>query len=53
VNSWNATVAQSGQTVTASSVSYNGSLAPGANTSWGLVGNGTSQSLTGLSCSAH
>lgn len=35
-NSWNATVAQSGTTVTASNASYNGTLAPGASTSFGF-----------------
>jgi cellulose binding protein with CBM2 domain len=52
-SSWNATVTQSGTSVNAASVSYNGSLAPGASTSWGMVVNGASQALTGLTCSAH
>lgn len=52
-NSWNVTATQSGQAVTASSVSYNGSLSPGGSTSWGMVVNGANQALTGLSCAAH
>jgi cellulase/cellobiase CelA1 len=51
-NAWNVTATQSGQAVTASSVSYNGSLAPGATTSWGMVVNGANQALSGVSCSA-
>jgi cellulase/cellobiase CelA1 len=49
-NSWNVTATQSGQAVTAKSVSYNGSLAPGASTSWGMVVNGAQQPLSGISC---
>ena len=52
-SSWNASVTQSGQNVSAASVSYNGSLSPGGNTSWGMVVNGSNQPLTGLSCTAH
>lgn len=52
-SSWNATVTQSGQNVSAASVSYNGSLSPGGNTSWGMVVNGSSQPLTGLSCTGQ
>ena len=51
-NSWNVTATQSGQAVTANSVSYNGSLAPGAATSWGMVVNGANQPLGGISCVA-
>ena len=51
-NSWNVTAAQSGQAVTANSVSYNGSLAPGAATSWGMVVNGANQPLSGIACVA-
>jgi hypothetical protein len=46
-------LAQSGQNVTAASVSYNGSLSPGGSTSWGMVLNGTNQTLTGLGCAVH
>lgn len=49
-NAWNATTSQSGQAVTANSVSYNGSLAPGATTSWGMVVNGANQPLNSISC---
>ncbi|MEY9855676.1 hypothetical protein ABH935_001280 [Catenulispora sp. GAS73] len=49
-NSWNVTATQSGQAVTANSVSYNGSLAPGASTSWGMVVNGANQPLNRISC---
>jgi hypothetical protein len=52
-NSWNAAVTQSGQKVTAASVSYNGALARTASTSWGMVVNGTNQPLAGATCAAH
>ena len=50
---WNATVTSSGATVTARNVSYNGSLAAGANTTFGFLGswNGTNSAPT-LSCTA-
>jgi mannan endo-1,4-beta-mannosidase len=50
---WNATVTSSGSGVTAGSVSYNGSLAAGAATTFGFLGswNGTN-SVPALSCSA-
>jgi cellulase/cellobiase CelA1 len=37
-SAWNATVTQSGETVTATNLSYNGSLAPGGTTSFGFQG---------------
>ncbi|MEH1128683.1 GH12 family glycosyl hydrolase domain-containing protein [Micromonospora sp. CPCC 206061] len=48
-NAWNATVSQSGSSVTARNASYNGTLAPGANTSFGFQGThgGTNQAPTG------
>ncbi|MBE3015109.1 cellulose binding domain-containing protein, partial [Microbispora sp. NEAU-D428] len=56
-NSWNATVSQSGSSVTARNVSYNGSLAPGATTSFGFQGtysgsnpNPSAFSLNGSAC---
>ncbi|WP_405088982.1 glycoside hydrolase family 11 protein [Microbispora sp. NBC_01389] len=56
-SAWNATVTQSGSSVTARNVSYNGSLAPGANTSFGFQGthNGNNPtpsafSLNGSAC---
>ncbi|MFH9352242.1 glycoside hydrolase family 6 protein [Kitasatospora sp. NPDC017646] len=49
-NSWNATAAQSGSTVTAASQSYNGALTPNASTSFGFQatysGGNTAPSLT-------
>ncbi|WP_121159194.1 glycoside hydrolase family 9 protein [Micromonospora pisi] len=39
--SWSATVTQAGTTVTATNLSYNGSLAPGASTSFGFNGTHT------------
>jgi cellulase/cellobiase CelA1 len=48
-NAWNATVSQSGSSVTARNATYNGTLAPGANTSFGFQGThgGTNQTPTG------
>jgi cellulase/cellobiase CelA1 len=48
-NAWNATVSQSGSSVTARNATYNGTLAPGANTSFGFQGthSGTNQTPTG------
>jgi hypothetical protein len=37
-NGWNATVSQAGQTVTATNLSWNGSLAPGGSTEFGVQG---------------
>jgi hypothetical protein len=37
-NSWNATVTQSGATVTAANANYNGTIAPGATASFGFQG---------------
>ncbi|SFW64992.1 cellulose binding domain-containing protein [Amycolatopsis australiensis] len=49
-SSWNAVVTQSGQQVRAANQSYNGTLAPGATTTWGAVVTGDAQPLTGLTC---
>jgi chitin-binding protein len=38
---WNATITTSGNTVTATNVSYNGALAPGASAGFGFLGSGT------------
>jgi poly(3-hydroxybutyrate) depolymerase len=38
---WSATVSQNGATVTATNVSYNGSLAPGGSTTFGFLGSWT------------
>jgi cellulose 1,4-beta-cellobiosidase len=50
-NGWNATVTQSGSAVTARSMSYNGTIAAGASTSFGFQGTytGTNSAPT-LSC---
>ncbi|MET8356294.1 cellulose binding domain-containing protein [Micromonospora sp. NPDC005171] len=57
-SAWNATVSQSGSTVTARNVSHNGSLAPGGTASFGYQGtlsgsysSPTSFSLNGANCS--
>ncbi|MEV4829160.1 cellulose binding domain-containing protein [Micromonospora sp. NPDC049257] len=52
-SSWNATVSQSGRQVTATNANYNGSLPPGATTSWGLVGTGDNQAPTVLTCAVR
>ncbi|HJP77476.1 MAG TPA: cellulose binding domain-containing protein [Pseudonocardiaceae bacterium] len=49
-NSWNATVTQSGAQLSAANAGYNGSLAAGGSTSWGMTVNGADQPLTNLSC---
>jgi cellulase/cellobiase CelA1 len=56
-NSWNASVTQSGSSVSARNVAHNGTLAPGATTSFGFQGthNGTNQppggwTLNGTRC---
>jgi hypothetical protein len=50
-SSWNATVSQSGQQVTASSESYNGAIPAGGSATWGLVVTGSNPALSGLTCS--
>jgi hypothetical protein len=50
-NSWNAVVTQSGAQVTAVNESYNGTLAPGGSTTWGMVVNGANQPLVHPTCS--
>ncbi|KWV30659.1 cellulose binding domain-containing protein [Micromonospora rifamycinica] len=52
-SSWNATVSQSGRQVTATNAAHNGSLAPGATTSWGLVVTGDNQPPTVLTCAVR
>ncbi|MDW5325690.1 cellulase family glycosylhydrolase [Plantactinospora sp. KLBMP9567] len=50
---WNATVTSSGSSVTARNVSYNGSLAAGASTTFGFLGSWTgTNSAPTLSCTA-
>ena len=50
-NSWNAAVTRSGSTVRAANLSYNGSLAPNATTTFGLQANG-SAATPALTCTA-
>ncbi|MEU2662006.1 cellulose-binding domain-containing protein [Micromonospora sp. NBC_01740] len=57
-NSWNATVSQSGQAVTARNISWNGTLSPGGTASFGYQGtlsgaysSPTSFTLNGVACS--
>jgi hypothetical protein len=51
--SWNVTAAtQSGQTVSASAAAYNGQLAAGASTSWGMTVNGSGPPPTTATCSS-
>ncbi|NLU80077.1 glycosyl hydrolase family 5 [Micromonospora sp. HNM0581] len=57
-NSWNATVSQSGQTVTARNVGHNGTISPGGTASLGYQGtlsgsysNPTAFTLNGATCS--
>jgi Cellulose binding domain len=50
-SSWNATLSQSGQQVTASNAAYNGALSPGGSATWGLVIDGPNQPWTGVGCS--
>jgi Cellulose binding domain len=51
-NSWNATVTQSGTKVSAVNASYDGSIAAGGSTTFGMVVNGSSSSLSALTCTA-
>jgi cellulase/cellobiase CelA1 len=50
-SSWNAAVSQSGQRVSASSESYDGTIPAGQSTSWGMVVTGSDPVLSGLTCS--
>jgi hypothetical protein len=49
-NSWNATVGQTGTQVTATNENYNGSVSSGGSTTFGMVVNGSSSSLSALTC---
>ena len=52
-SAWNATVTSSGSNVTARNVSYNGSLAPAATTSFGFLANSTgTNSIPAVTCTA-
>jgi chitin-binding protein len=49
--SWNTSLTQSGASVTATSVSYNGGIPAGGSTSFGFLGSGTAPgSLSGVTC---
>lgn len=50
-SSWNATVTQSGQQVSATNASYDGAIAVGGTTTFGFTANGANSALTGLKCS--
>jgi cellulose binding protein with CBM2 domain len=52
-NSWNAVPSQTGAQVQAANQAYNGTLAPGAATTWGAVVTGAAQPLAGLTCTAR
>lgn len=49
-NSWNTVLTQTGQQLTATNATFNGTIPPGSNTSWGMTANGTNQPLTNLTC---
>jgi hypothetical protein len=51
-SSWNAAVTQTGSQLTAVNAGYNGSVAAGGKTAFGVVVNGSNSSLSALSCSA-
>jgi hypothetical protein len=51
-NSWNAATSVAGQRATGANESYNGALAPGASTSWGLTVNGNGPPPTTASCAS-
>ncbi len=49
-SSWDATVTQSGQQVSAKNASFDGSVAAGASTTFGVVVTGSNSTLSGLTC---
>jgi Cellulose binding domain len=49
-SSWNATVSQTGSQVSAANASFDGSIAAGSQTTFGMVVNGANSSLSALSC---
>jgi hypothetical protein len=49
-NSWNAAVSQTGTQVTATNENYNGSVSSGGSTTFGMVVNGSSSTLSALTC---
>jgi hypothetical protein len=52
-SSWNATVSQSGQQVSAVNASYDGSVAAGKSATFGVVVTGSNATLSGLTCGPH
>lgn len=50
--SWNATVTRTGSAVTAGNAAWNGSLAPGATTTFGFVASGNGSPAPAVSCTA-
>lgn len=51
-SAWNAQVQTSGSRVVATNVSRNAALSPGASTSFGLIGSGSSSPVPELTCTA-
>jgi hypothetical protein len=49
-SSWDATVTQTGEQVTAGNASFDGSVAAGASTTFGVVVTGSDSTLSGLTC---
>ncbi len=49
-SSWDATVTQNGEQVTAGNASFDGSVAAGASTTFGVVVTGSDSTLSGLTC---
>jgi Cellulose binding domain len=49
-NSWNAAVSQTGTQVTATNENYNGSVSSGGSATFGMVVNGSSSTLSALTC---
>jgi Cellulose binding domain len=49
-SSWDATVTQAGEQVTAGNASFDGSVAAGASTTFGVVVTGSDSTLSGLTC---
>jgi cellulose binding protein with CBM2 domain len=50
-NFWNSTVTQSGTQVSATNVGFNGAIPAGGSTTFGMIVNGNTQGLSGLTCS--
>jgi mannan endo-1,4-beta-mannosidase len=52
-NTWNATISGAGDSVTARNMSYNGSLAAGASTTWGFTAaRGSTNTAPAVTCTA-